>query len=176
MIPIKSKKTLWQCFEELLYTIMKILFRAFHKELRDETFKSFMQFVRFCIVGLSNTMISYVLYTVALLMFHYFGIFQSCGYIIAQFIQFFLSVLWSFYWNQKLVFKTKKNDYQSILKTLLKTYVSYAFTGLFLSSILLVFWVQVMRISEFIAPIMNLCISVPLNFFINKFWAFKSEK
>ena len=58
---------------------------------------------------------------------------------------------------------------------MIKTYISYSFTGLFLSSILLVLWVQVLGISEFIAPIINLLISVPLNFIINKFWAFKKS-
>jgi len=41
---------------------------------------------------------------------------------------------------------------------------------------LLIFWVKVLHISEFIAPILNLLISVPLNFVINKYWAFKSSK
>lgn len=175
MIHMKSERTLWQAFEGGLHTILRICFNLFHRELSEDVFEDFMQFVRFCFVGLSNTAISYVLYASSLLTFRYFGVFQSSGYIIAQVIQFLLSVLWSFFWNNKLVFKTAKNDYGSLLKILAKTYISYAFTGLFLSSLLLVFWVRVMRISEFIAPIINLCVSVPLNFLINKFWAFKSE-
>ncbi len=134
-----------------------------------------MQFVRFGIVGLSNTVISYVLYAVFLLLFQHFGMLEGIDYIVAQVIQFFLSVLWSFYWNNRMVFRLGEGEHRSLLKALLKTYVSYAFTGLFLSSILLIFWVQVLHISEFIAPIINLCVSVPLNFLINKFWAFKNE-
>ena len=110
-----------------------------------------------------------------LLLFQRLGILAGFDYIVAQVIQFFLSVLWSFYWNNRMVFKLKEGDHRSILKSLLKTYVSYAFTGLFLSSILLIFWVQVLHISEFIAPVINLCVSVPLNFLINKFWAFKKN-
>lgn len=61
-------------------------------------------------------------------------------------------------------------------KTLLKTYVSYSVTGLFLNSILLVLWVNIFSISEFIAPIINLLVSVPLNYIINKLWALKKEE
>lgn len=65
---------------------------------------------------------------------------------------------------------------RNLFKALLKTYVSYSFTGLFLNSIFLILWVQIVGISEFIAAIINLLISVPLNFIINKFWAFRSDK
>ena len=61
------------------------------------------------------------------------------------------------------------------MKALVKTFISYSFTGLFLSSVLLVLWVQVMHISEFVAPIINLLVTVPLNFIINKLWAFKKD-
>lgn len=92
---------------------------------------------------------------------------------LAQIIAFLLSVLWSFYWNNKKVFLPEEGKERSIWKALLKTYISYSFTGLFLNSILLILWVDVLEISEFVAPVFNLLISVPLNFIINKFWAFK---
>ena len=47
--------------------------------------------------------------------------------------------------------------------------------GLFLNSILSLVWVEVFHRSKVIAPIINLLISVPLNFIMNKFWAFKSN-
>ncbi|MBE5860250.1 MAG: GtrA family protein [Butyrivibrio sp.] len=134
-----------------------------------------MQFVKFGIVGVSNTVISYVLYTVALLAMRSLHIFASADYLIATVIAFILSVLWSFYWNNKMVFVMKEGQRRNLWKALIKTYISYSFTGLFLNSILMVLWVQIFHISEFIAPIINLLISVPVNFIINKFWAFKSE-
>ena len=97
-------------------------------------------------------------------------------YVIAQIIAFILSVLWSFFWNNKIVFTLETGARRNLWKTLAKTYVSYSFTGLFLNSILIVLWVEKLHISEFVAPIINLIVSVPLNFLINKFWAFKSEK
>ena len=71
------------------------------------------------------------------------------------------------------MFVLKEGQQRSMWKALLKTYVSYSFTGLFLCTALLVLWVQVLHISEFVAPLINLVVSVPVNFLINKFWAFK---
>mgnify|MGYP004491626053 FL=1 len=134
-----------------------------------------MQFVRFGIVGVSNTIISYVIYVVCLLFFQKMGILKNIDYIIAQVTQFVLSVLWSFYWNNRMVFTLKEGEKRSVWKAVIKTYISYSFTGLFINSALLIVWVKVMHISEFIAPVINLLISVPLNFIINKFWAFKAN-
>ena len=134
-----------------------------------------MQFIKFGIVGLSNTVLAYILYVISLLLFRKQGIFLDSGYLVAQAIAFVLSVLWSFYWNNKLVFTLQEGEERSVFKALVKTFISYSFTGLFLNSILLTLWVKVMYISEFIAPIINLLVSVPLNFIINKLWAFKRK-
>ena len=168
-------KNIWSCFEKILYNFLNGVCHLFHRELTEGAFSGTMEFVKFGIVGLSNTVVSYVLYTVALLLFQYGNLIHEIDYIVAQVISFLLSVLWSFYWNNKMVF-VQENGRRSLLKTLIKTYISYSFTGLFLNSILLVIWVNVFGISQFVAPIISLLISVPLNFVINKFWAFKSEK
>ena len=136
---------------------------------------SIIQFIKFGIVGASNTLISYILYVAVLLLLKQANILQNVNYLVAQFVAFFLSVLWSFYWNNRMVFVLEENQTRNIWKALIKTYISYSFTGIFLNSALLVLWVKVFRISEFIAPIINLLVSVPLNFIINKFWAFRAK-
>ena len=165
----------WNLIEKIVYMILSVIFRLLKKDLTDEVFEAFIQFIKFGIVGLSNTVISYILYVASLLIFQRFSIFPKIDYIIASVIGFVLSVLWSFYWNNKMVFTLRDGQKRSLLKSLIKTYISYSFTGLFLSNILLLFWVQVCNISELIAPIINLLVSVPLNFVINKFWAFKQK-
>lgn len=163
----------WNGIVKIAHVILTWLFHLIGKELSDETFDAFMQFVRFGIVGVSNTAISYLLYVVSLWLFKRTGLLPNADYLVAQLIGFVLSVLWSFYWNNKMVFVQEEGQERVWWKALLKTYVSYSFTGLFLNSILLVLWVQVLHISEFVAPIVNLLVSVPINFIINKFWAFK---
>ena len=63
------------------------------------------QFIRFGLVGVSNTVIGYIIYALSLKGLRLFNIFPSCDIYIAQFIMFVLSVAWSFYWNNRFVFK-----------------------------------------------------------------------
>lgn len=135
-----------------------------------------IQFVKFGIVGLSNTIIGYLIYVVSLKCIRRADLFQNTDIYIAQLIMFLLSVLWSFYWNNKAVFKAEEEEHRNLGLALLKTYAAYAFTSLFLSEILLLLWVDVLGISEYAAPVINLIITVPLNFIIQKFWAFKESK
>lgn len=141
----------------------------------DEVWEGFLQFIRFGMVGLSNTIIGYLIYVVSLKCIRRMDLFRRIDMYIAQLIMFLLSVLWSFYWNNKIVFKAEKSEHRNLGLILMKTYVSYAFTSLFLSEVLLLLWVNVLKISEYIAPIINLIITVPLNFFIQKLWAFKKS-
>lgn len=161
---------LWKWIEKLTCFLLT---RVFHIDLADESLVGILQFIKFGIVGISNTVISYVIYVVALFLFRIVGASENMDYLIAQIIAFILSVLWSFYWNNKYVFDNTNVAKRNTCKALLKTYISYAFTGLFLNSILSIVWVQVLGISKLLAPIINLLISVPLNFIMNKFWAFK---
>lgn len=169
-------KWIWKIIEIVSNTVIELLFKIARKELTDEIRNSFTQFVKFGIVGLSNTVISYVIYAGSLLVLRKMDVLQNISYLIAQVIAFVLSVLWSFYWNNQFVFSITEGEHRSIWKALMKTYISYSFTGLFLNSILLILWIQIIGISEFLAPIFNLLISVPLNYLINKFWAFKVDK
>lgn len=168
-------KSVWKLIEKLAYIFLKLIYKIAQKDLTETKFESFMQFVKFGIVGLSNTIISYILYTSSLFLFRAMGWIPKVDYFVAQIVAIVLSMLWSFYWNNRLVFTIEDGKKRNMWSALLKTYISYSFTGLFLNSILIVLWVQVCHMSEFIAPILNLIISVPVNFLINKFWAFKSN-
>lgn len=174
MVELGNK--LWKLVEKIAYVVLKTLLKLMGRKLSDEAYKSFLQFIKFGIVGLSNTVISYVLYVVSLIVLRRFGLFLGVDYIIASVIAFILSVLWSFYWNNKMVFRLEDGQKRSVWKALIKTYISYSFTGLFLNNVLLILWVQIFHISELIAPVINLLISVPVNFLINKFWAFKKQR
>ena len=160
---------------DILNRIMRwFVYDLFRLKISEENWNKFLQFVKFGIVGVSNTLISYIIYVVSLMFFERNGLLPDFDYIVAQVIAFFISVLWSFYWNRKFVFEAENEV--SWPKALLKTYISYAFTGIFLSNVLLILWVQILHISKLIAPIINLLVSVPLNFILNKFWAFRKDE
>ena len=93
----------------------------------------------------------------------------------ANTVAFILSVLWSFMLNSIFVFKKEEGEKRNPWKTLLKTYIAYGFTGIVLNNILSFIWINIFGISKYIAPLINLIISIPVNFFMNKLWAFKGE-
>lgn len=119
------------------------------------------QFIKFGLVGVSNTLISLGTY--------YLLYFWGVNYLIANTVGFIISVLNSYYWNNKYVFKKTQ---VGNLKPLIKTFISYGFT-FFISTVLLFVMVQLVKISEIIAPVVTLIITIPINFIMNKFWAFK---
>ena len=73
-------------------------------------------------------------------------------------------------------FKKEEEAERNIGEALIKTYVSYAFTSLILSELLLMVWVKILGVNDYVAPILSLIITVPLNFVIQKFWAFKDKR
>lgn len=135
--------------------------------LLNKYHNSILQFIKFGLIGFSNTIISYVCY--ALLV--YLGV----NYLISNIIAFIISVLNSYYWNNKYVFKRNGVEKRSNLKVILKVFISYGLTGLILNSFLLWLWVVNFDISEYIAPIISLIITIPINFLLNKLWAFSSD-
>lgn len=159
--------------EKIIYYICKVIAKILRKN-KDESFvNSLVQFVKFGIVGVSNTVVSYVINVVVLLALRPMNV--SWDYFVGNIVSFILSVLWSFYWNNKYVFSLEEGQSRSLWKTLLKTYISYGFTGIVLNNILSWIWVSVLGISKFIAPIINLLASVPINFLMNKLWAFREK-
>lgn len=126
------------------------------------------QFIKFGIVGVSNTLISYVIYVLL--------VYLGMHYLAANIIGFIVSVFNAYYWNNRFVFKEQEGEHRIWWKTLIKTFMSYAGTGLVLSNVLLIVLVEWLEMSEIIAPIIILLITVPLNFIMNKYWAFKRQK
>ena len=163
-------KTIYGFIEKIYMFFVELLFKIIKKDLTDKKRQTFKEFLQFGLVGVSNTIISYLLYVVTLLLVSKSGV--KFDYIIANIVSWLLSVLWSFYWNNKFVFKKEEGEKRNIWAALFKTYVSYGFTGLILNNILSVLWVSVLHISKMLAPIINLVISMPINFFMNKLWAF----
>lgn len=137
-----------------------------NKDLKEKKiYSTLIQFIKFGIVGISNTLISYCTYAVL--------VWLGVNFLLSNLIGFVVSVLNSFYWNSRYVFDLNNADTKQKLKALIKTFISYAGTGLVLSSAMLILCIDIVHLSKYIAPIINLIITVPVNFVVNKVWAFK---
>lgn len=87
----------------------------------------------------------------------------------ANAIAFVVTVANSYFWNNRYVFSKTSSGH---LVALAKVYLCYG-TTFVISTFLLYLMVDILGISKYIAPILNLFVTVPLNFLLNKFWAFK---
>lgn len=158
----------WTWLENTVHWIISSLLRIIGKDLPEKRWKLFWQFVQFGIVGLSNTLISYVVYLL--------GISLGMHYLAASVLGFVVSVQNAFYWNNKYVFQAEDGEHRVWWKAWIKTFLSYASTGLVLANILLVFWVGILHIPQVLGPVINLLITIPLNFILNKLWAFRGKE
>ncbi len=151
-----------------------------------------MQFVKFSLVGVLNTLISEGVYVIV--------VFFGGHYLVASIIGFVLSVLNAYYWNSRYVFKEEAVKANNVWwKALLKTYVAYS-GGQLLNMALLILWVDIVKISKWLgwladaclalgiqqldagtlgeiaAAGINLVVTVPINYLLNKYWAFGKKK
>ena len=124
-----------------------------------------IQFIKFGLVGGINTVLSYIITNVG---YYILSLHEQ----ICNIIAFMITVFISFILNRKYVFK-KNEEKESFFKSLFKVYVSYSITGLFLTAILLFIEEQLLGIPHYIATFINLIFTIPINFILNKFWAFK---
>ena len=155
---------IWNVIEKCMYFCV---YRVLGFDIPADTWEKWCQFVRFGVVGLSNTVIYYAVYVILILL--------SIHYVAANIIGFSVSVVNAYYWNNRYVFKRQESENRVWWKTLAKTFLAYAGTGIILENILLVFLVKVLSVHKLLAPILILFITTPINFLANKLWAYKDK-
>lgn len=128
---------------------------------KDKLFKLALQFVKFGIVGVSNTLVSLAVY--------YIFLWLGWNMYLGNALGFVMGTLNAYFWNSRFVFKKGQKEKNS--SVVIKTYLSYGFS-LLLSEGLLFVWVELLSISDTVAPLINLLITVPLNFVMNKLWVY----
>lgn len=169
-VHMKEKlNVLWKYIDRIAFWGMGHIEHLFGIEIQSKTKTTFIQFVKFGIVGVSNTLMSYMINVIVLLLLAPKNI--SWDYFVANIVSFLISVLWSFFWNYSFVFEKKEN--KNVWIMLLKTYISYGVTGLVLANVMSYVLVGIIGVSKYIAPLIVLLISVPVNYVLNKFWAFR---
>ena len=126
--------------------------------------ETIVQFIKFGFVGDINTVLSYAIYYVLCIIL-------GLNYLLSQGIAWFITVFISYVLNNIMTFSDGGSTNWSI-KNLVKVYISYSVTGLFLATFLSWIWVDILSIEKAFAPIINLLFTIPLNFLLNKYWAY----
>ncbi len=155
------------------------------------------QFLKFGLVGVSNTLINYLVYVIFVALGAHYAVANTFGFLI--------SVLNAYFWGSRFVFKEDKTKEKRVWwQVLLKTYASYAL-GFVLNTLLLAFWIDLVHVGQYFgfvgsaagafsnifpflpeqmsddeiskitAPVLNMFVTIPINFVINKFWAYRQK-
>ena len=135
-----------------------------------------LQLVKFGIVGVSNTAISY-----GIEMLCYYILFaniswsESIRVLATSVLAFVVSVTNSYYWNNRYVFGSgiPKTFWQH-LTAYLKTVACYGLTGLLMAPAIKLYATS-LGIPFWLSSLGSLVITIPLNFILNKFWAFRKS-
>lgn len=162
-------------------------------ESKKNSLQVVLQFVKFGMVGVCNTIVSYSVYSVCYYAFH-------TSWHVANVMGFIISVFTAWLLQSRFVFKeSDTGEHRVWWKVLIKTYISYGFTGLFLTEILLILWLDILNIGQYlspvsdwlagldfsmkpedlavsIAPFLNMVFTIPINFLVNKFWAYRQKE
>jgi len=151
-----------------------------------------VQFIKFGLVGLTNTALSWITtFAVILIVGDLLGIQEVMlgGFTIRNFdanlgniAGFVVGVINSFSLNKRYVFKNKQE--QSEKKAFAKTFICYGTTFLISMAIMnLLLEVAHLHVvlfdkdvSKYVVTMLRLLITIPLNFIANKLWAFKDRK
>lgn len=164
-----------------------------------------IQFILFFTVGSVNFLIRQIVFTIL----SAFGL----NVMLCNFVAFTASVIGSYLLNGTLIFKKQKGEQRVWWKVFLRLYFVYAVTGLVLSGLMIWFFLDVVKLEQFmpdvfetlnltkfvpdiqsnliskgnnvpvyewvaepVASLITILILTPVNFAVNKYWAYKPRK
>lgn len=128
-----------------------------------------VQFVKFGLVGLLNTGLSYGISNA----FFYLG---GWGEQPSNIVTWIITVFISFMLNSRFVFRDDVEGRRPFWRPLFKVYLSYAATGLILIPLLTELETRFLGMPYYLITMVNIPISVPINFFLNKLFAYRSVR
>lgn len=158
---------------------------------KQDSKKLAKEVVGFALVGCFNAVVNYATYVIAITL--------GAHYLVASVLGYIVSVASAWACQYFVVFAD--GGYRSAepwYKSFVRTYISYATTGLILTNIFLFLmldvihienflewaldWVSFMNfetardLAEYIAPLIVMVINIPINFLLNKLWAFGKKE
>lgn len=134
------------------------------RKLGEHHVKLGKQFIKFCLVGITNLAIYLAVYWLMtrLLSWHYLAA-SIAGFVIA--------VTWSFYFNLNWTFKAMSGDKK-------KQYLTFIVANLISMGVnltLLTLFIEVFKIYDLFAQLISSFIVAFFNFGLNRFWTFRSH-
>ncbi len=147
--------------DELLLRGIRFFTKRLFPKMGEDKEQLLLQILKFGGVGVINTVVNYCV----TVLFLFFGV----ELLICNAIAFVISTACAFWLNYFFVFPTRPCWW----KGMLRSYCSYALTGIGLNSVLLYITADLLQISEYLCPLLVLLVTIPTNFLLNKLWTFR---
>lgn len=119
------------------------------------------EFIKFGIVGVSNTLITFLVYNILLKL--------GVNYLVANVIGYICGMINGFIWSKKWVFKVEDESKMYFVKFALVNLLSLA-----VSTGLLMILVKQLSLNSTVAQLITTCITVVINYLLNKVWTFNT--
>lgn len=119
-----------------------------------------IQIVKFSIVGVLNTVISFVAYSLL--------VFLSVNYIVANVISYSMGTVNSYLWNKGWVFQSTENHSKIIYK-----FIGVNSITLLFNSFVLYTSVSILDLNKLTSQIIATFLGTMMNFVLNKLWTFR---
>lgn len=142
---------------------------TFKSDFLQKIWDRFGQFIKFSLVGLSNSIIAIVVFNL------YIYFINKPVWIISEVnvgysLSFILSIINCYYWNIKYVFPSGKNKKKEITKFVIQYLITY-FLGFGLINLFCFFGMH-----ESISQILQMTVTSVINYFGSKFLVFKGSE
>jgi putative flippase GtrA len=125
-------------------------------------YKSFIQFIKFGIVGISNTLLTALIIWILLKVLH-------CSDYFSNFAGYIVGLLNSFIWNRKWTFESKTKVSATLFKFILTFAICYI---LQLGNLYLL--LHFTHIDSYICQLLSIVVYTIINFILNKNYTFKN--
>lgn len=123
-------------------------------------FQKYRQFILFCLVGAGNTLITLLVYQGLLRL--------GVPYIAANTAGYICGVIHGYLWSTAVVFRARRGA------TNLGKFLAVNIVVLGVSNGLIFLMVNFLHMPRTLAQIPTLCVTMPLNFLLNKVWTFRA--
>jgi len=124
--------------------------------------KSFIQLIKFGIVGVSNTLLTAGVIWILMKVFH-------CSDYISNFIGYIIGLANSFIWNRKWTFESKTRVSVTVFKFIVTFAISYAVQLGNLYALL-----HLTHIDPYYCQLLSIVVYTGINFILNKYYTFKN--
>jgi len=122
--------------------------------------KMSMQFIKYCMIGVSGVIVDFVLYCLMIQVLHW-------DYQVANFISASAGIANNYWWNRKWTFKSKDHPWTRFLR-----FYAVGLVGLVLSAVSLYFLIEYAEQGEVVAKVITLMVIVLLQYNLNKRFSF----